>query len=621
VFRVRRNELSIAYQSRSTDESGRAPSPRYDGYAPLRAYAVIGDGRTAALVADDGAIDWLALPNLDSPAVFASVLDSRAGGHFTLAPTIPYRVARRYLPDTNVLETTFLTDLGQARVIDALTVRGTGLGPLRELQRRVDGVAGRVPIRWQVSPRFGYGQGATRLEWRRHIPIATSGCDAVAVCAYDAGQVQIDGGTICSSFETQPDSRSLIALCAAHQEPLVFPTRAELDARFGRTVTTWREWVGARDVAGRWQEAVTRSALALKLLVHAPSGAVAAAATTSLPEQIGGERNWDYRFCWVRDAAFTLDSLLRLGCAPEAQAYFWWLVHASQLTRPRLQPLYRLDGGTRAAERSLPLSGYLNSRPVRTGNAAAGQRQLDTYGELLQTAWLYAQAGQPIDSAIGKRFADVADLVCRLWREPDAGIWEVRSAPAHFTHSKMMCWVALDRATRLADAGFLPRRHRAEWCAQAEQIREFVEQRCFSELKQSYSRSAGSDELDASVLLGLLAGYGEARSARWTDTVEAVRRELGHGPYLYRYIGEDGLTGGEGAFLSCSFWLAEALARVGRVADASALLDELVKLGNDVGLYAEEVDPTTGAFLGNLPQGLSHLSLISTATAIAEASK
>jgi GH15 family glucan-1,4-alpha-glucosidase len=613
--------LTITPGPQSTRPPAREPSPRRRGYAPLRTYAAIGDGRTIALVADDGTIDWLPLPNLDSPAVFASVLDSSAGGCFTFAPTVPYQVKRRYLPNTNVLETTFITDTGEARVVDALTLLGDDLGPSRELQRRVEGVAGQVPMRWAIHPRFGYGQRPTRLSWRRQVAVATSGSDAFAVRAFDAGQVHLEDETIVGCFGTQPGSRSLVALCAAHQEPLLFPTRAELDTRFSETIAAWQRWVGGRSFAGPWKDAVIRSALALKLLVHAPSGAVAAAATTSIPEQIGGERNWDYRFCWVRDAAFTLGALLKLGCVPEAQAYFWWLVHASQLTRPRLQPLYRLDGGASTTERQLPLAGYLGSQPVLIGNAAADQRQHDTYGELLQTAWLYCEAGQHIDADIGKRLAAVADLVCRLWREPDSGIWEVRSAPAHFTHSKMMCWVALDRAVRLADRDAVPRHRRAHWCRQADEISDFIEQRCFSEQRRSYVRTTGSDELDASVLLGLLSGYGEPGSARWGRTVESIRLELGHGPYVYRYTGEDGLSGGEGAFVSCSFWLAEALARVGRVADASALMNDLVALGNDVGLYAEELDQGTAAFLGNLPQGLSHLSLISAATAIAEESR
>ncbi|MGH3393384.1 MAG: glycoside hydrolase family 15 protein [Streptosporangiaceae bacterium] len=593
-------------------------SRRCRGYAPLRSYAAIGDGRTVALVADDGTIDWLALPDLDSPSVFGALLDAGRGGCFALAPAVPFRVARRYVSETNVLETTFSTAEGVVRVRDAMTVQGRALGPFRELQRRMEGVTGRVPMSWSVQPQFGYGAAATRLTWRAGVPVATSGSEALAICSFQAGTPEARDGMVTGSFETTPGFRGLLALCAAHQEPLVFPTREECDERFEQTVAAWQAWVSTRDYDGPWPDMVRRSALTLKLLVHAPSGAVAAAATTSLPEEVGGERNWDYRFCWVRDAAFTLAALLRLGCAPEARGYFWWLIQASQLTHPRLQPLYRLDGGPRAAERVLRLDGYRGSRPVRVGNAAAGQLQLDTYGELLQTAWLYAESGERVDTDIGRRLAEIADLVCRLWHEPDAGIWEVRGELAHFAQSKMMCWVALDRAASLAERGLIPDRHRPRWQAEAAAILEFIERRCFSGRQQSYARSADSDELDASVLLGLLSGYGDGRSPRWRSTVDAVRRELGHGPFVYRYTGEDGLAGGEGAFVSCSFWLAEALARTGRMADATALMHELVALANDVGLYAEEIDPATGAFLGNFPQGLSHLSMISAVTAIAE---
>jgi GH15 family glucan-1,4-alpha-glucosidase len=591
---------------------------RVGGYAPLRSYAAIGDGRTAALVAEDGAIDWLSVPNLDSPSVFCAVLDAEHGGCFALAPSVGFAVSRHYVAGTNVLETTFTTATGVARVRDAMTVNGASLGPLRELQRRVDGVIGRVPMRWRVQPRFGYGERPTELGWRDGVAVATSGADALAVCAFNAGTVEADGDAISAGFDAVAGSEAVIALCAAHQEPLVFPSRRELDERFAATLSTWRAWSGARRHFGRWHAAVARSALALRLLVYAPSGALAAAATTSLPEEIGGIRNWDYRFCWVRDAAFTLDALLRLGCADEAQAYFWWLMHASQLSHPRLQPLYRLDGGANARERDLPLHGYRGSRPVRVGNAAAGQLQLDTYGELLQTAWLYAEAGHRIDADIGRRIAQIAELVCRLWRLPDAGIWEVRSEPAHFTHSKMMCWIALDRAVHLAEAGLIPAGHEARWIEQAAAVRRFIEAECYSTRRQSYVRFAGGDDMDASVLLGLLSGYGSADSQRWRLTVDAVRRELGHGPYVHRYTGADGLRGGEGAFLSCSFWLAEGLARTDRIDDATALMDELVGLANDVGLYAEEIDPSSGAFLGNIPQALSHLSLISAALTIGD---
>jgi GH15 family glucan-1,4-alpha-glucosidase len=295
------------------------------------------------------------------------------------------------------------------------------------------------------------------------------------------------------------------------------------------------------------------------------------------------------------------------------------LLHASQLTRPHLQVLYRLDGGERAPERTLALDGYRGSRPVRVGNGAAAQTQLDIYGDLLQTAWIHSQAGGRLDRETGRRLAAIADLVCRIWREPDSGIWEVRSAPRHFTHSKMMCWVALDRALRLCDAGRLPPGHAADWRREAAEIRAFIEERCWSPRLGSYVRDPGGSDLDASLLLGVLLGYESAEPERLGATVDAVRRNLGHGPLLARYSGEDGLRGAEGAFLCCSFWLADALARTGRTDEAEALMDELIALANDVGLYAEEVDPHTGAMLGNLPQGLVHLALINAAVSITDA--
>lgn len=629
-------------RSQPADPARARSAERVDGYAPLRSYAAVGDGRSVALVAADGAIDWLAWPDLDSPSVLGALLDAERGGAFTLAPTEPFRATRRYLPATNVLETTFVTARGSVRVLDALTLPGRDLAPARELQRRVEAVTGRVPMTWEVRPRFGYGQRRTELATRGGaVVVATAPGDAVAVVSFGAGAPRLTGaapgadvpragasrgtgasgagGSVRGTFVAEPGATAVLALCGAHGEPLVLPARGELDARFAETVTTWRRWTRRRGYHGPWREAVMRSALVLKLLVHAPSGAVAAAATTSLPEDLGGVRNWDYRFSWVRDAAFTVSALLDLGCAPEARAYFWWLMQATQLTHPRLRPLYRLDGGAETPERILPLAGYRGSRPVRVGNAAAEQQQVDVYGELVQTVWLYVRGGGPLDRDIGRRVAEVADLVCDLWARPDAGIWEVRGAPAQFTHSKMMCWVALDRAVRLADVGLVPARHASRWRAAAAACRAFIEERCYSAAKGSYTRAADVDDLDASVLLGLLSGYGDDGADRWRTTVDALRRELGRGPYLYRYRGADGLPGAEGAFLACSFWLAQALARTGRPGEATALMDELVDLANDVGLYTEEIDPATGDFLGNLPQGLTHLALIGAAVAISRA--
>jgi GH15 family glucan-1,4-alpha-glucosidase len=457
------------------------------------------------------------------------------------------------------------------------------------------------------------------LEIRGGRPVATDGPHALGVCSWDAGEAQVDEHAIFGQFEAREGGTALIALCAAYQEPLVFPRRDDVEARLDATATYWRDWAGDRAYRGAWRDAVIRSALALKLLVHAPSGSIAAAASASLPEEIGGERNWDYRFCWVRDSAFTLGALLELGCPGEAEAFFWWLLHASQLTHPRLQVLYRLNGGERARERTLELHGYRGSRPVRVGNDAAAQTQLDIYGDLLQTAFLYTEAGGRLDRETGKRLAGNADLVCRIWREPDSGIWEVRRRPGHFTHSKMMCWVALDRALRLAEAGHLPRDHESTWRREREAIRDFIETRCWSDQLVSYTREAGREELDASLLLGVLLGYDAGHSDRLSMTVEAIRRELGSGPLLSRYSGDDGLRGGEGAFLCCSFWLADALARIGRHDEAEALMTELVSLANDVGLFAEEIDPVTHAFLGNTPQGLVHLALITAAVSISNA--
>jgi GH15 family glucan-1,4-alpha-glucosidase len=593
----------------------------HSGYHPLRAYAVIGDGRTMALVSSRGSVDWLCLPNLDSPSVFGGLLDAKRGGSFSLEPQIPFASSRRYVPDTNVLETVFETGAGTVRVTDAMLLPGPDLSPTRELARQVDGVSGDVPMAWRVEPRFGYASRQMRVASRAGTPVFDAGKDALAVCAWEAGDPLLEDAAVGGSFRVEAGSRSLLALSAAHQEPLVLPSRDEVEARLDSTTGFWEEWAAGRAFKGPWREAVARSALALKLLIHSPSGAIAAAGTASLPEQIGGGRNWDYRFCWVRDSAFTLNALLGLGCLEEAESFFWWLLHASRLTHPRLRVLYRLNGDARAPESSLPLAGFRDSTPVRIGNEAAGQEQLDVYGDLMQTAWLHAVTTGRLDSETGKRLAEIADLVCEYWRQPDSGIWEVRSEPLHFTHSKMMCWVALDRALRLSEIGLVPGGHERRWRAEARAILDFIETRCWSDDLGSYVRSPESEELDASILLGALMEYPSTRDPGMGETISVLRRELGSGPLLDRYRGEDGLAGTEGAFLCCSFWLVDALARAGRQEEATSLMDELVGLANDVGLYAEELDQESAAFLGNMPQGLVHLALINAAVSLTGAGR
>jgi GH15 family glucan-1,4-alpha-glucosidase len=599
--------------------SGSFAGKRRDGYVPIRDYAAIGDGRTVALVALDGSIDWLCLPNLDSPSVFAAILDAERGGRFALAPESRFEAERRYLTETNVLETTFRTSEGVVRVTDALTLPGDELGPAREIARRIEGLAGTVPLAWSAEPRFGYGTRAPVFGWRHGLAVAHAGSDAVALSAWKAGRPELRDGSISGHFEVRQGERALLALSTAHQEPLVFPERGHVESRLDRTVSFWREWARKREYAGPWREAVLRSALALKLLVFSPSGAIAAAPTTSLPETIGGERNWDYRFAWIRDSAFTLEAFLDLGCPAEAHAFVWWLLHASQRTPGRLRVLYQLDGGNHARERMLELEGHRGSGPVRVGNGAVDQRQLDIYGDLFQTVWLYVESGSELDGDTGRRLAATADLVCDLWRERDRGLWEVRSEPQHFIQSKMLCWIALDRACRLAEAGHLPGEGAERWRREADAVREFVEDRGFSLEKGSYVRSAESDELDASLLVGALMDYCSPDHPRMAGTIDAIRRELGHGPFIRRYTGVDGLPGEEGAFLCCSFWLVEALALAGRLDEAAELMGSLLELANDVGLYSEEIDPRTGEFLGNFPQGLTHLALVSAAVAHARA--
>ena len=592
---------------------------RVDGYAPIREYAVIGDGRTAALVASDGAIDWLCLPDLDSSSVFAAILDRERGGAFVLQPDAPFRSTRRYLPDTNVLETVFTTDAGSVRVVDALTLPDNRLGPERELVRSVEGLAGTVPMRWRCSPRFDYGGGRLRREWRSSTPVATCASEAIAICARDAGSPTWEGDDIVGRFETRTGQRAQITLVSADGEPLVLPAPADSERRLDRTADFWRGWAGQRTYDGPWRSIVSRSALALKLLIFAPSGATTAAVTTSLPETIGGERNWDYRYCWIRDSNFLIDALLELGCYDEAKALFWWFMQATALTEPELHVLYKLDGGVGISEREVHLAGYRDSRPVRVGNGAVDQLQLDIYGDLLQTAWLYSGGHHPLDADTGAVLARIADRVCEIWRSPDAGIWEVRSAPQHFTHSKVLCWVALDRAIRLAERGELPSGRSSRWKSERQAIEQFVRERCWSDRLRSYTRSDTSELMDASLLMLPILHFGDDDPARINGTIDAVSSHLRQGPFVFRYRADDGLPGTEGCFLNCSFWLVGALARVGRTDEAAALMDDLVGRANDVGLFSEEIDPRTGEFLGNFPQALVHLALVDAAIALQKA--
>jgi GH15 family glucan-1,4-alpha-glucosidase len=590
---------------------------RVDGYAPISEYALVGDGRTAALIARDGSVDWLCLPNLDSPSVFARILDAERGGSFRLEPTVPFEAERRYLDSSNVLETTFATAEGKVRVTDAMTLTDSmRISPMRELVRKVEALAGTVPLQWALEPRFDFGRADTRIERRAGRWFAHAGAGALVLGLCDAGEGVLRNGAITGEVKLRQGESAVLSLAAADREPAVIPGREDSERRLERTKGFWPNWAGRLRYQGAWPEAVTRSALALKLLTFAPSGAIVAAPTTSLPEWVGGSRNWDYRFTWLRDASFALDALLRLGYHDEAHAFFWWLMHASRLTQPRLQVLYCLDGSEHTREQELTeLAGYRGSSPVRIGNGARDQVQLDVYGAVIEAIWLYGKAVGRLDGDTGKEVARIADYVTRHWRDKDNGIWEVRDERMHYVQSKGLCWVALDRACALGERGLIPNRSE-RWREAADELKAWVDEHGWDEELQSYVRAPDLREVDASLLTLAVLGY---ENERIDATIAAVERDLREGPYVYRYRGDDGLAGEEGAFLTCSFWLADAYARTGRLDDANALMEELVGLANDVGLYAEEIDPRTGEFLGNFPQGLTHLALINAAVTIADA--
>jgi GH15 family glucan-1,4-alpha-glucosidase len=589
---------------------------RVDGYAPIRDYAVIGNKRTAALVALDGSIDWLCLPTLGDPSVFGALLDSRQGGRFALAPTIPFGVSRRYLPGTNVLETTFVTASGTVRLTDAMS-RPIARGLLwNQVIRCVDGLAGTVPMAWTVEPRFAYGSADGAPARRHGVPLITHGSHVLAVQAFGAGDAAQRGGAVSGTFEASDGRTAVIALNAFDAEPLTLATRGHILDALDRTVERWRSWIADCAYAGPWRDAVVRSALALDLLVDDESGAIAAAATMALPERIGGPRNYDYRYAWLRDANLTLEAMLRLGDIDQVHVSLGWMLRTAARTQPQLRPMYRLDGDPRLPDSSLPLDGYRGSRPVLLGNGAQNQLQLGNFGHVFDMAFRYAEAGHSLAPAEGTELASLADFLVEIWEAPDSGIWELPDK-RDYTQSKLASWIALDRACALADRGQLPAAGAADWRRGAERIAAYVRRDCWSGRAGAYARSAGSDELDAGVLLAGRGSLLRGQPERFNATIDAIRRELGAGgPLLYRY---SGMEDEEGAFLACSFWLADALARVGRVDEATETMDALVALASDVGLYPEEIDPSTGDFLGNLPQALTHLALVNAAYAICDA--
>ncbi|WP_301148663.1 glycoside hydrolase family 15 protein [Mycobacterium simiae] len=581
---------------------------RTDGFTDLRGYAPIGDGRTVALIAQDGAIDWLPIPNLDSLPVFAAVVDRPNGGRLDLMPTVPFRTDRRYLPKTNVLQTTFVTDSGRVRVTDALNIGFGGRLPWTELARRVEGLDGAVPMRWRVAPGTCFNSTSP---WARHTPhgaVLRAGTLNLGVCVSDNVAVDWTDQTASGTFTTAPGERELIGVVASESEPLMLSRACDIDDGLDTTIAFWENWSSQFSCPDAWADAVRRSALLLKLLIFSPTGAIAAAATTSLPERFSGGKNWDYRYAWVRDTAYTLSALRRFGIREETHAAVSWLLRTVRRHGPEVGVFYCLDGSSPPPVSHYEVAGWRGIGPVVTGNRADGQLQLSIFADLFDTVRLYVDSGHVLDTETGHLLAGFADRACDAWRHQDAGMWELRRAE-HYTTSKLGCWQALRCAVYLAELGQIPG-DPGRWAGEADRIREWVQRCCWSDHLGSYEWYPGSGKLDASILLH--AGSGFDRGPRMSATIDALRRELGCGPLLFRFSGAREEEQ-EGAFVACSFWVVSALHHVGRRDEAKQLMTELVELTNDVGVLPEMIGADDHAFLGNLPQGLSHLALLGAA--------
>jgi GH15 family glucan-1,4-alpha-glucosidase len=588
------------------------------GYLPVSEHGLIGDLHSVALVGTNGTIDWLCCPSFDAPSVFGSLLDADRGGGFELAAAVPAQTRQFYHPDTNVLITRFFAEDGVGEIQDFMPVGAAPQAHGQRLIRRVLCVRGAMPFRAVVSPRFGYGMEPHALTEAESGVVFTAPSLTIGLSA--TVPVEHDDRDVTAEFMLAEGESAVFALDEVGRDAVPRACSSQdAEELLAATVAFWRNWLSASCYRGRWREVVHRSALTLKLLTYAPTGAIVAAPTTSLPEQIGGHRNWDYRYVWVRDAAFCVYALLRLGFTSEADAFVQFIVttlSASHLSPSGpMQVMYGIDGRTELPETELRhLAGYRDSAPVRIGNAASRQLQLDIYGELMDSVYLYDRWHQPVSSAQWDAITTRAGWLCDHWDQPDEGIWETRGGPRKFLYSQLMCWVAIERAIRLAIRRGLPA-DLERWRKARDDIYRRIMDRGWSPRLKAFAQYEGGDVLDAAVLMMPLVKFISPTDPRWLSTLDALTTSLVSDSLVYRYdpqASPDGIQGQEGTFSVCSFWYVEALTRAGRLDEARLAFEKMLTYGNHLGLYAEQIS-RTGQQQGNFPQALTHLALISAA--------
>jgi GH15 family glucan-1,4-alpha-glucosidase len=588
-------------------------------YLPIEHYGMIGDMHTIALVGLNGSIDWWCYPHFDSPSVFGAILDDTKGGRFHIeAVCAGVRHKQFYFPDTNVLITRFLAPDGIGELEDCMPVGSAAPGPGKpRLMRRVKVVRGSMPFRVVCQPAFDYARATHDTEV--HATGAIFRTPGLQLGLASPVPLRLDGASVTAEFVLEAGQSLCFVMAEVTSQPesLACLSEAEAEQVFRDTVSYWRHWLGHSSYRGRWREMVQRSALALKLLTFEPTGAIVAAPTCSLPEGIGGVRNWDYRYTWLRDASFTLYGLMRIGFTEEARRFIDWLRARIHELNPdgSLQVMYSIEGRHVLTEEILDhLEGYQGSRPVRIGNGAYNQLQLDIYGELMDAIYLYNKYGTLIDYDLWKDLQRMLDWVVDNWQQADEGVWEVRGGRQHFVYSKLMCWIALDRGLRLANRRSFSA-NRDTWLATRDTIYEDIMTRGWNASRQAFVQAYGSDTLDASNLFMPLSFFVSPTDPRMLSTLDATMRELVSDSLVYRYNIEtsiDGLYGAEGTFSICTFWLVEALTRAGRLDEARLIFEKMLGYANHVGLYAEEIGPS-GESLGNFPQAFTHLALISAA--------